>query len=189
MEAFLEHDSLRATAQHIGLLDAKIEKLSRARSDSWAQLLTAAARLYAAGETDEFDLVALYDSMKTSYGAGFSVVWDQHLPVEAGRMQFIRMSAPNGPMGSWAGEVPLGPRDPAPPTGIAVVYVLFDAANDPIYVGSTGKFRQRLSSHRKEKSGIRRWAAYRCRSREHAYELEDQLLKQHKPRMNRKASR
>lgn len=189
MDAFLAFDDLQSTAQHIELLDRKLEKLSRARTDAWAQMLTAAARMYRFGQIDEADLIRLYDSMKASHGPGFSRVWDEHMPILAKRVKWCRMDIPNGPVGSWLGEAPLRVGEPAPPRGIAVVYVLFDCGNEPVYVGSTDDFRTRLRVHLSEKPGVCRWAAYPCRDREHAYEVEDRVLKECKPRMNKKASR
>ena len=189
MDAFLTVEELRATAQHIELLDRKLEKLARARADSWSQMLTRAAQMFRASEIDERELIRLYNAMKGSFGSGFSRVWDQHMPIPANRVKWCRRDTPNGPMGSWVGEIPLAATDPAPPYGASVVYVLFDGLNDPVYVGSTEAFRTRLGAHQKEKPDACRWAAYPCRDRDHAYEVEDRLLKQHKPRMNKRAAR
>lgn len=189
MESFLDLPALAATAQHIDLLDNKIEKLMRARTDSWAQLLTAAARMYRAGELGEDELFQLHNRMRESFGPGFSAVWDQNMPITARRIRQASLNSPNGPNGSWQGWLPIGEGRPAPPTGMSVVYVLFDAANVPIYVGSTHSFRTRVKAHRREKPEAHSWTAYRCRDREHAYQLEEQLLAEHKPRLNKKSSR
>jgi predicted GIY-YIG superfamily endonuclease len=68
------------------------------------------------------------------------------------------------------------------------VYVLFDAAGEPCYIGSTQNFRERARVHR---TGIayERWVAYPCTDREAAYELETRLLKEHKPYRNKKRGR
>lgn len=189
MDAFLALDDLQATARHIQLLDRKLETLTNARADSWSQMLAAAARLFRAGQMDRAALIELHASMKHSYGPGFSRVWDEHMPIPSNRVLWFRMDVPNGPMGSFIGTIPIGSANPCPPGGMAVVYVLFDAANEPIYVGSTDAFRDRLRVHRKEKPEARQWTAYPCRDRKHAYDVEDRLLKEHKPRMNKRAAR
>lgn len=86
-------------------------------------------------------------------------------------------------------SVELGVMEPAPPVGVSVVYVLFDVWNEPAYVGSTQDFRVRLAVHRKEKPGLLTWTAFPCADREAAYVLENRLLKEYKPHLNKKASR
>lgn len=189
MEAFLDVNELQATARHIELIDAKIEKLSSLRAESWTQLLTAAHRMYRSRRFTEADLLRLFDSMKASYGPGFTAVWNEHMPIQANRMPRWRIDLPNGPGESWLGEIPIGSNSPSPPFGVAVVYVLFDGANEPVYVGSTDAFRARISSHRREKPEARRWTAHRCRDREHAFQVEDRLLREHMPRMNKRRGR
>lgn len=188
MEAFLELEELHATARHIELVSAKLEKLTRAHADSWSQVLTAAARMYNNEQLTEAHLVRFFDDMKANYGPGFTAVWNAHMPIPASRVPWCRRDVPNGPLGSWVGEIPVG-EGPCPPAGVAVVYVLFDGANEPVYVGSTDDFRGRMGQHRKSKPEAVRWTAYRCRDREHAYEVEVQLLRQHMPRMNKRAGR
>jgi len=103
--------------------------------------------------------------------------------------------------GYWSGVADLKPDAPRPRDGQAVVYVLFDDRNVPCYVGSTGKFKSRIDTHFRNAAGYRRsrgggegkdfarWVAYPCADREAAYQLEDRLLKEHKPYLNKKASR
>jgi predicted GIY-YIG superfamily endonuclease len=191
MDAFLANDAFHATAHHIGLLDSKIDRLTRLRAAAWDQMLSSAARMFKADEIDFFDLVDLYDSMRTGYGPGFSVAWDRNMPVQI-QSRLIRMrimNVPNGPNGTWVGEMSLPDGTSTPSPGVSVVYVLFDEQNDPVYVGSTENLRTRLRFHAWDKPETRRWTAHPCRDREHAYQLEVQLLKQHKPRMNKRAGR
>lgn len=192
MATFLEVPSLHATAQHVAMVQSKIDTLLRAKDDGWDQLLTATSRLYAAGELSIFDLVELLDEMREQYGTGFTRVWDRTMPVRAKEVKWeanrVRKALAMAGTSAWHGPLPLD-SSAVPPDGVAVVYVLFDAANVPVYVGSTASFKQRMSAHRREKPEAVRWSAYRCRDRQHAYEMEDRALKEHRPRMNQKAGR
>lgn len=107
---------------------------------------------------------------------------------------------PTGPHGSWTNYDPhwhdaipdwvsYTPSDenPMPRRGQSVVYIFYDATNTPCYVGSTGDFSARLKRHLRDKKPIRVWVAYPCASREEAYALEDRLLKECKPYLNKKA--
>lgn len=193
-------DDLAATAGHIELLNRKINALQAARVASWNQLLTAAARMYRSGVLDDRGALDLYHVMARSYGTGYTRVWDRNMPVPscrvsswprqwAARELSERLNQPNGPEGSWVGPLPLEPGAVCPGKGISVVYVLYDADHIPIYVGSSQNLRGRLSSHAREKPDAVTWTAYRCRDREHAYEVEVRLLNEHKPRLNKKVTR
>lgn len=107
---------------------------------------------------------------------------------------------PTGPHGSWTNYDPswdpnLPERvfctptieNPMPPPGQAVVYVLYDSTGTPCYVGSSGDFPARLRWHMKKGKPVVVWRAFPCSSREEAYALEDRLLKQNKPYLNKKA--
>jgi hypothetical protein len=78
---------------------------------------------------------------------------------------------------------------PRPPKGQPVVYVLYDINLDPIYVGSTGTFADRLKAHRRDGKPVAHWRAMPYTTREEAYLAEDAMLRAAKPEMNRKASR
>lgn len=203
MGAFKDIPELHATAQHLELIHRKLDKLTSAKRDSWEQILTALARVAKRNTvkpTPE-ELLPLLDVMRNTYGTGYSKVWNAHLgPMYAAqrvrnevamrktRRDYVEGNRPNGPRpDTWVGEV--GIPGPCPIFGQAVVYVLFDGLNVPVYVGSTENFYKRLQVHVREKSGITRWTAYACQDREHAYRLEDRLLKQHMPPMNRKRGR
>lgn len=192
MENFKAIEALSATAGHIASVQTTLERLAAVRDDAWAQMLAATARLYREGALGLEDLAVLAEELKASYGPGHSKVWNATMPMKLQRLQgLVRDRArfePNGPNGSWLGTFPIG-HAPAPMLGVSIVYVLFDATNEPAYVGSTATFRIRMAEHRKTKPGITRWAAYPCRDREHAYEMEVELLRQHKPRMNKKVGR
>lgn len=85
-----------------------------------------------------------------------------------------------------SGPAQLAADDARPPTGQAVAYVLYDGL-EPVYIGSTGHFSARLARHRRDKT-FDRWTAYPCADREAAYLLEDQLLAERFPPLNRRRS-
>jgi len=186
---------LDATARHIGVMQRKIDQLLELRDGAWAQLLSATARGYADGLIDALDLAEALADMKASYGAGYTVLWNQHMPYKASqvphRAAAVVRSRPNAPYGSWAGNWPHVTEDAYPARGVPVVYVLFDHLNRPAYVGSTDHFVARMKAHRKDlrKGAISRWTAYRCADREAAYVLEEKLLAEHKPYLNRRTTR
>lgn len=198
----LDVDELAATAQHIENLNRKINALNAARVASWNQLLTAMGRVFDDGEIDGEGLYKLLYAMADSYGAGYTRVWDRNAPVLArhvvgqarsrdARTEAEARNRPNGPHGTWNGALPLpvAEHSPLPIKGIAVVYVLYDAENEPVYHGSTDHLRARLRRHEQEKPEAVQWVASRCDDREHAYQVEVANLRQHLPRLNKKASR
>jgi predicted GIY-YIG superfamily endonuclease len=196
---------LRATAQHLALVQRKLTKLEQAKEDGWDQMLTALARLVRACRPtpQEADLLPMLNQMRDSYGSGYARLWDRHLAprfpargirstVAAHEQIRRRMerNLPNGPTpGTWVGEVPSTWVDPQPQEYQAVVYILFDALNAPVYVGSTDNFPVRLKTHVRQKPGIARWTAYLCEDREAAYRLEDKVLKERMPNLNKRRGR
>jgi hypothetical protein len=180
-----------ATMQHLALLQRKEERLRQARIDAEEQLLHALAAAYRAGQVSPGEMSRAYAEFKAVAAVGFSTRWDAALPEDASaaRARWIGRGQPSTPQGTWDGVFPLGFQDPAPPHGVSVVYVLFDPVNVPCYVGSTKDFRGRLKRHGKEGKDFSRWTAHPCQDRAHAYELEDRLLKEHKPYLNKKRGR
>lgn len=85
----------------------------------------------------------------------------------------------------WLGTYPLGMNDPRPGRGVPVVYVLYLDV-EPIYAGSSDYFTGRLAAHRRDDKDFNRWRATACADRAAAYALEDRLLKQHLPTLNRR---
>lgn len=192
MPIFRSFEALAATAGHIETVQATLDRLTSVKLDAWEQLLASAARLYRAGEISPEQLLDLHNEMRDSFGTGYSKVWNAIAPIPHNKLAHVverrRRDKPNGPLGSWFGTFPLFTQ-PTPPEGVCVVYVLFDDTNEPVYVGSTQNFRLRMADHRANKPRLASWTAYPCRDREHAYQLEVELLRQHKPRMNRKRGR
>lgn len=108
----------------------------------------------------------------------------------AARDRRLARAVPNGPSGhSWVGTAPLGRLVPIPSYGMSVVYVLYDALGEPIYLGSTEYFQVRLETHLREGKPVASWMAYPCPNRAAAYELEDHLLATHKLPLNVKGPR
>lgn len=181
--------SVEATLQHIRLIQEKEARLAEARRNALTQTLHRIGSDYRTGRLTQQQLCTAVLAIQNLNMPGRMKAWDEIVGVSWKRLCQLAKQLPNGPEGSWVGEYPIPLDAPRPIYGVPVVYVLFDEANEPVYVGSTDKFSPRVTAH--EKSGKRfvRWQAHPCEDREHAYRLEDRLLKQHKPRLNRKASR
>lgn len=78
---------------------------------------------------------------------------------------------------------------PRPMKGVSVVYLLHSVFGDPLYVGSTHDFSARIKSHLLDGKPAAFWSAYLCANREEAYVLEDRLLKENMPTMNKRRGR
>lgn len=184
-----------ATTRHIELIDQKTARLAQARTDSLAQLFTSVRNDYNAGRLNRYDLLHLYKGLRERVGAGLAPAWDAvGMPISAGwiitRLTRWDEYARNGPDElSWVGVFPIAPGDAAPFADEPVVYVLYDASNEPVYVGSTNGFRKRLRDHWKDGKRFVAWMAVPCVNRERAYELEEALLRQRMPKLNKRATR
>lgn len=182
-------DSLAGTLQHIRLIQEKEARLAEARQGALEQALHRIGSDFRTGRISQHQLCLALLEIRSLEMSGRMNAWDEIVGVSWKRLSQMAKQLPNGPEGSWVGDYPIPLNAPRPIYGVPVVYVLFDEANEPCYVGSTDKFSPRMTAH--EKSGKRfvRWQAHPCDDREHAYRLEDRLLKRHKPYLNRKASR
>lgn len=200
LDKLADFPDLAATAQHIQLLNRKINRLQDLRVDAWNQMLAAVSRMYADGFLDDEDLYSVAYLMAPGYGPGFTRVWDRHGPLEfkyvIGRARTrdarefaLEQNKPNGPHGTWTGKLPFDCGDPIPVKGISVVYVLYDANGEPVYHGSTDNLRTRLRAHEKDKPEAAVWVSSKCEDRERAYQVEVVNLLRHLPRLNKKASR
>lgn len=181
--------SVSATLQHIQLIEAKAARLAEARRDALAQVLHRIGTEYRTGAITQGQLCTTLDAIRTIQMPGRMKMWDEIIGVPWKRVAQLAKQLPNGPEGSWVGEYPILAEAPRPIAGVPVVYVLFDQDNEPCYVGSTDKFSVRMSAHAKDGKRFIRWQAHPCDDREHAYRLEDRLLRRHMPYLNRKASR
>jgi len=182
-----------ATLQHVANLNARIQKLEAARLEAEEQLVHRVGSAVHAGNLTRSELSAIHAAYQAMGIVGRSKRWDAAVPVSWGDLNYAaRMGerhAPNGPEGTWVGSWPFAREDRLPRVGTAVLYVLFNAANEPIYVGSSGNLRQRLKAHARDGKPFIAWQAYPSTDREAAYQLEDRLLKERKPPMNKKAGR
>ncbi|WP_428956154.1 GIY-YIG nuclease family protein [Streptomyces sp. cg35] len=181
--------SVESTLQHIRLIQEKEQRLAEARKRALAQVLHRIGSDYRTGRITQHQLCTALVAIKGLEMSGRMTAWDDIVGVSWKRLSQMAKQLPNGPEGSWVGEYPIPLDAPRPIYGVPVVYVLFDEANEPVYVGSTDKFSPRMTAHEKSGKHFARWQAHPCDDREHAYRLEDRLLKQHKPRLNRRASR
>ena len=181
--------SVSATLQHIGLIQEKEARLAQARREAMEQVIHRIASEHRAGRLTHEQLCVAMVAIRATQHKGAMKLWDETVGVPWQRLAQYAKRLPNGPAGSWVGEYPIPANAPIPIYGVPVVYVLFDENNTPCYVGSTDKLSPRLTAHGKDGKRFVRWQAHPCDDRDHAYRLEDRLLKQHKPYLNRKASR
>lgn len=189
-----------ATVQHLRLLHAKVERLNELRRQAEDQLIHRVAVDYQAGRITVDQVYALYQTCRgivlparTVNGRkcpGFGTRWDDAVPTELRKQRLPGTTKHRpDPDGNWRGTYPLVEGVRYPPYGVNVVYVLYDADNNPCYVGSTSQFRGRLDWHHRDGKRFTSWLAHPCDSREEAYQLEERLLNEHKPYLNRKRGR
>ncbi|MBX6386536.1 MAG: GIY-YIG nuclease family protein [Microbispora sp.] len=183
-----------ASLQHVDLLAAKIANLTLAQIDTEEQVIHRIASDYRAGRIDIEQVLEHYLWLKERAASGFMFRWNRHMPDNASAKRIrhtvhTRRRHTPGPDGIWRGAYPFGDTERYPRTPTPVVYVLFDAANEPCYVGSTADFRGRAKAHHKEGKPFVRWMAYPCADREAAYRLEERLQREHLPYLNRKVGR
>jgi len=189
------NEALTASLGHVTLLRDKQATLREAQVAAEGQILHRAGVMYETGEIDDAGLIAFYEAFRTVALPGFTKRWDAAIPMTAARLQNARARlrhqrrhAPNMPDGTWLGTLPLSDSG-TPADGTPVVYVLYDAGSQPCYVGSSDHLRARLQQHERDGKPFTAWTACRCGDREAAYELEDRLLKEYKPYLNKRAGR
>lgn len=100
---------------------------------------------------------------------------------KAARASRAKADGMNG-KGFWFGGIPVR-SNPRPPPGQSVVYFLLDADHRLVYIGSSGKFCDRLRVHRKTKD-FAYWWAVPMASRKIAYRVEAALIATHRPLLN-----
>lgn len=181
-------ESVQSTFDHIRRISDRRRTLAGHQLTAEEQALHRIGSAHTAGILTDTDVVALYQEYRGLGDPGFSIRWDAHVTLTAKRIEVSRRNGsvtPNGPDGSWHGEGrPFG-SDPCPMVGTSVVYVLYDDSWTPVYVGSTGKFRDRIKSHVREKV-FTYWRAWPCRDRAHAYQREAEMLNEVMPHLNRR---
>lgn len=194
MAASVQHlDLLNAS---IGTIEARLNRVKASRTETLMQIAAATKRLMTSGQLDMLSLLALYDELNCP---GLFTAWKAMGLPHVQRMRayaaIAERSRPNdaasgGWVGEWNWDDPDGPlTDNYPRDLVPVVYVLYAADCTPIYCGSTEHFKQRLKNHHRDGKSFVAWRAIPCADRQQAYDLEDQLLKQSCPPLNRKAGR
>jgi hypothetical protein len=178
---------MRPDLGNIARLKADRELLLAVQIEAEDRFVEAVGRDYQTGAITDAELVALYLAYRKVAEPGFSGRWNAHVPAsrlfgQLGGMPLARL--PNGPDGTWEGRFPLATSAPAPPSSIAVAYLLFDDSDRVCYAGSSQNLRARLKRHSRDGKTFRRWIAYPCVDRAAAYKLEDRLIAQHQPRLN-----
>lgn len=189
----MERGGLDATYQHISMLYRKQQMLRSSQIAAEEQFLHRLSALYSSEAITEVELALMYRAYADYAVPGFMKRWDAAVPVPAGRMQYIltdlktkQRHIPNGPDETWRGEWPYAVGDRLPVSGTCVVYVLYDKMTAPCYVGSTQDLSARLKAHHKDGKPFVRWTAFPCADREAAYRLEEKLLGEHQPYLNKK---
>jgi hypothetical protein len=187
--------SIEGSLQHLGLIHAKRQQIEARQVAAEEQVAHRIAVEYRRGSLDRDDVLALYERFRECGSAGFGGRWTAAMPPELScdRMRALltsrRFSAPtaaNGSDGSWHGQRLISPDDTRPPHGASVVYVLYDEAWKPCYVGSTQYFRLRMKSHVKDGKAFSFWRAWPCNDRAHAYQREGEMLNEVMPHLNRR---
>lgn len=181
-------ESIASSVDHLARMNARIDKLESARNTAADQVVYRISQDYAAGLITPLELLEIRNTMIGTRG-GWNKRWDAYGLPKPYAINRMLNSKPNGPNGSWRGSHTYATAaNPMPAPGVSVVYVLYDANNEPCYVGSSEQFQTRLRTHIRNGKPVAYWTAFPCSDRAAAYELEDRLLKQHKPYLNLKNS-
>lgn len=176
---------------HLALLAAKAETIDTARISAEEQLIHRLACEYSNGSLDAGAVYSTFAAARGSAARGFAKRWDARMPHELQTKRIIWTAvkyAPD-PDGNWRGIYPFASETKTPAPGSSVVYVLFDDENRPCYVGSTEQFRIRMNAHHSAEKRFTQWIAHPCRDRETAFVIEERLLAEHQPYLNRKPTR
>lgn len=180
-----------ATLQHMEMLRRKRDALQAAQREAEEQHLHRIGCAYEAGQIGMDELAVAYVEFKAVADSGYSRRWNAVMAVSSATLMAylkrLAYHAPCGPHGTWEGPFPFG-DETTPAAGSSVVYILFDSFNAPCYVGSTEHFRHRLHQHANAGKDFSWWRAYPCETRAAAYALEDRLLREHKPYLNKRAA-
>lgn len=176
-------DSLTATLDHHASLADKAEAIRTARLDTEESFCHRFGIAWRAGELTAQEALTLYDRFRAHGVQGYSNRYKAAECPGPNSLRHAIRTGPNGPNGTWHGPSLMDSTSPAPVEGTAVVYVLYDAALTPIYVGSTSNFRARIKAHRRTKT-FEYWTAQPCVDREHAYAMEAAAIRHHQPILN-----
>ena len=184
-------EPLRASAQHIDLLQDKRRRLSGALVSAELQFLAALRRECLDGEMTWAQLRDAYSLLSAGRLPGLRGPVDGCHSGQPGgrhprRQAGSRRSAAGG---VWWGHRPLHRGEYYPPIGQRVVYVLFDArAGIAVYVRSTNRCSQRFADHRAQGKRWSSWTAYAVDSAE-AYEVQARFMRRYQTDLNRQRAR
>ena len=182
-------EPLRASAQHIELLQDKRRRLSGALVSAELQFLVALRRECLDGEMTWAQLRDAYSLLSAGKMPGLRACWMDAVRVSPENVILnARREAAGGADGVWRGHRPLRRGEYYPPIGQRVVYVLFDAGQHPIYVRSTNRCSQRFADHRVQGKRWSSWAAQAVDSAE-AYEVQARFMRRYQINLNRQRAR
>jgi len=165
-------DTLRASVQHIGLLQDKRRRLTAALVGAELQFLVALRREYETGDVNWTEMADAYRALSAGNLRGTHSRWMDAIPVGPKRVNANAKLEAALVGRIWRGHWPLHRRghlaESYPPTGQLVVYMLLDADDLPIHLGSTKQCRQRFATH--DANGLRwsSWTALGCADRAQA---------------------
>ena len=182
-------EPLRATAQHIELLQDKRRRLSGALVSAELQFLAALRRECRDGEMTWAQLREAYSLLSAGRLPGLQACWMDAIPVSPDDVILnARREAAGGAGGVWTGHRPLRRGEYYPPIGQWVVYVLFDVGRHPVYVRTTNRCSQRFADHRARGKRWSSWTAYAVDSAE-AHEVQARFMRRYQTDLNRQRAR
>lgn len=189
----------RSTLNEMVRYTSRITTLRERLGDAESQFLQRWAGAYRTGLVSEDDIIdaALDVAMSGHLPSGWMARWSEAFGVNVRALVYQRNyqakhaehhqeNAGHGWVGTCEDS---GASFPRPPKGQCVVYVLFDVASEPVYVGSTQDLAGRIRAHRRDGKPVAHWRAVPYATREDAYAAEEAMLRTVKPMMNRKAGR
>ena len=182
-------EPLRASAQHIELLQDRRRRLSDALVSAELQFLAALRRECLDGEMTWAQLREAYRLLSAGRLPGLRARWMDAVPVSPEDVILnARREAAAGAGGVWRGHRPPHSGEYYPPIGQWVVYVLFDAGRHPVYVRSTNRCPQRFADHRAQGKRWSSWTAYAVDSTE-AHEVQARFTRRYQTDLNRQQAR
>lgn len=201
---------VRSTLDEMKRYGARLAVLQQRMDAAEEQVTHRLGLEYRAGRITRDDVIAVLAEVRPHLTTGWTNRWAEQIGFDVlaharSLESLARYSERNAQNieGGWEGScyvadeavVTPGGRthyvvsNPRPVKGHAVVYVLYDADLEPLYVGSTGEFPARMKAHLRAGKPARWWRAYLYPDREAAYVAEVEMLKAVMPKMNRRAGR
>jgi hypothetical protein len=182
-------EPLRASAQHIELLQHKRHRLADALVSAELQFLAALRRECLDGGMTWAQLREAYSVLSAGRLPGLRARWMDAVPVSPEDVILnARREAAVGAGGVWRGHRPLHRGEYYPPIGQWVVYVLFDVGRYPVYVRSTNRCSQRFADHRAQGKRWSSWTAYAVDSAE-AHKIQARFMRRDQTDLNRQRAR